>query len=174
MKICESISEIERISIFYETLKKNIENFEKISYDKKIVTFFNLLFLNKFNNIFPLSYTETLCYGNPGPNYSKQVVNSFVKDDIIDLIINYKGNNIEIHYCKDSRFGIIDEINFYYKNICESLKINDSIDFKIDNLKEVIEEKYQLILGKLEEIINKDKMLKNNINFMKELMGIEV
>lgn len=32
---------------------------------------------------------------------------------------------------------------------------------------------HQLTLSNFEEIVNKDKILKDNINFMKELVGIE-
>ena len=98
---------------------------------------------------------------------------------IVNVLLGGGTFNEDIYIFKEDNFKVVlitKSMHFYSqedKNICESLKINDSIDFKIDNLNEVIEEKYQLILGKIEEIIEKDKMLKNNINFMKELIGIE-
>lgn len=173
MKICEYVSEIERITILHKRLQKDIEDFINISYKDKMMTFYNLIFLNKFNNVFPVSLLEEGSFGKSKWNCSTDIINSLYKQRL-SFIINYKDYKFEIKYLIDSSRDSIEAINFDCGDIYGELIIKNSIDFKKDNLKEIMEEKYQLILDKFEEMIQKDKMLKNNINFMKELVGIEI
>lgn len=164
MKICEYVSEIERIVILHNELQKDIENFKNLASDIQITTFYNLLFINKFDHIFPISYIET-----NGKWYSStEVINSLYRHTI-SFIIAYKGYDITVKY-QAQKEGIF----FNCDGVYEELTIKNSIDFKKDNLKEMIEQKYQLILNKFEEMIQKDKMLKDNINFMKKMIKGEV
>lgn len=174
MKICEELSEIERLMLFRENIKQYIELMNNLDQNSRIITFYNLIFLTKFDKIFPLSsiemksnYDDELCV--------EEVTKSLTKEWVKNLVINFNGNDIEIEYCKKKNSFLINSIDFNYgKYKYLTLENIDNINFEVDDLSEIIEQKYQLILEKFEEIIEKDKMLKNNINFMKELIGNEV
>lgn len=174
MKICKDLSIIERLMLFRENVKQNIEQIYSLNKDSKIVTFYNLLFLTKFDNIFPISEIERYT-GISNELSIKEVTKSLKEEFIKDIIIDYKGYSIKINYYKSYDSIFINSMDFTYKNYENLILKNiNKIDFEVDDLSVIMEEKYQLILNKFEKMIQKDKMLKNNINFMRELIGIEI